>query len=262
MHNACTNMPGEHAKPQASKNTLSRKIGVIELRNYVTKPGLRDSFIHYFEENFVQSQESLGGFLLGRYRIKGEEDHFCWIRGFENMQSRSQFLPSFYNGTFWKEHRSVANSMLANNDNVYLLRPMVLQQDSLKPVPYVDSRSLLPRPGIAVIRLYIANTKLPKLMTLFAKEYLSLLRECGFRDYSIWTSEMEPNTFPQLPVFQDPNLMVLISFFPNESEYNTVMHLIEKRLPPNLLLELNDTITLSSTWYLYPTAKSLNSFPK
>ncbi|MBA2762822.1 MAG: hypothetical protein H0U39_12885, partial [Segetibacter sp.] len=59
-------------------------IGVIELRNYVLKQGMRDSFINYFEENLIQPQRALKGYPVGQYRVKGYEDNFFWIRGFKN----------------------------------------------------------------------------------------------------------------------------------------------------------------------------------
>jgi len=108
-------------------------IGVIELRNYVMKHGMRDPFIRFFEKNFIESQDTLQGYVLGRYRVADKDDNFCWIRGFENMHVRGTFLPSFYHGAVWKKNRIAANGMLANNDNVYLLKPMVLQDDSLVP---------------------------------------------------------------------------------------------------------------------------------
>lgn len=107
---------GENNQTGAIHETDSNLIGIIELRNYVIKRGLRDSFIHYFEENFIEPQEALKGYLLGQYRVKGFEDNFCWIRGFKDMKERSAFLPAFYYGPVWKQHKVVANSMLANND--------------------------------------------------------------------------------------------------------------------------------------------------
>jgi len=134
MHFSKENMENSDTGDIAVKEDSTIPIGVIELRNYGVKQGLRDSFIHYFEENFIQPQEALKGYLLGQYRVKGSEDNFCWIRGFKDMQVRSSFLPVFYYGLAWKQHKSVANSMLANNDNVHLLRPLLLRNDSLEAV--------------------------------------------------------------------------------------------------------------------------------
>lgn len=238
------------------KDTVKEdSIGVIELRNYVMKKGMRDRFIDYFQKNFVISQEQLKAAILGQYRVKGSEDNFCWVRGFQNMEARSKFLPEFYMGAFWKAHRNDANNMLANNDNVYLLRPMELIIDSLVGVSKISSKKIAARNGITVVEFFTANTKLPKLQKLFAQYYLPLLEKNNFHDYSIWTSELRENDFPQLPVFQDKNLLVLISFYPSELEYSEAIHLVESQLDPNTKAEFDDTITFKNTWILYPAKK-------
>ena len=83
------------------KNTVpnlnaNQNIKVLELRNYLVRYGRRDEFINLFEENFVQSQNILGGYILGQYRIKGADDNFFWIRGFRDMPARYKFLNDFY----------------------------------------------------------------------------------------------------------------------------------------------------------------------
>src|SRR5215218_3176038 len=94
----------------------NQPIRVLELRNYVTRPGQRDKFISYFETNFVDSQNAIGGYILGQFRVKDAGDNFFWIRGFNDVASRSRYLPEFYRGPFWKQHQNAANEMLLNND--------------------------------------------------------------------------------------------------------------------------------------------------
>lgn len=233
------------------------QIGVIELRNYVMKHGKRDTFIDYFEKNYVTSQDTLHAHILGRYRVSGKDDNFCWIRGFENMQVRSTFLPAFYHGPVWHQTRNVANSMLANNDNVYLLKPMTLQGDSLVAANVVTSTTLKPQKGITVVEFYIANSKLPHLLKLFSRSYQENMKASGFNNFSIWTSEMGFNSFLQLPIFQDKNLMVVISFFESEAAYLAAAHKLESSLAGDLKADFDDTITTKNVWILHPTEKSL-----
>ena len=233
-------------------------IGVIELRNYVVKHGLRDSFIHFFEENFIESQRAVKGYVIGQYRVKGSEDNFCWIRGFKNMKERSSFLPTFYYGPEWKKHKNVANSMLANNDNVYLLQPLLLRNDSLVPANSINNFLLVPNNGIAVVNFYIANTKLIQLLKLFANEYLQLQKECSINDYTLWTSVLEENDFPGLPVFQDKNLLATITFYKDELDYEETMKKIDSRMTDDLRTRLQDVITIKSTMILYPSQKTIN----
>jgi len=238
-------------------NSFAQQIDVIELRNYVMKHGRRDTFIHFFEKNFIRSQDTLGGHILGRYRVSGRNDNFCWIRGFENMSVRSVFLPKFYKGLVWRQNRTAANGMLANNDNVYLLKPMKLDGDSVVKAGSVNSSVLSPKKGIAVVEFYVANSKLPHLLKLFDRSYQDKMKANGFGNFSVWTSEMQTNDFPQLPVFQDKNLMVVIAFFKNEKEYLAASRSLERSLSPDQKTDFEDTVTTKNTWVLYPTEKSL-----
>ncbi len=100
---------------QSQNLNANQNIKIIELRNYLVRQGRRDEFINLFEENFVQSQNILGGYILGQYRVKGADDNFFWIRGFRDMPARYKFLNDFYYGSpAWKQHKSEANSMLLN----------------------------------------------------------------------------------------------------------------------------------------------------
>ena len=48
-------------------------MSVIELRNYLLKPGMRDRFNAYFSEHFVDSQNSRGGYVLEKYGVDGRD---------------------------------------------------------------------------------------------------------------------------------------------------------------------------------------------
>lgn len=233
-------------------------IGVLELRNYVIKKGMRDSFISYFEENLVQPQNDLKGYVLGQYRVKSAPDNFCWLRGFSSMRARSTFLPAFYYGPVWKQHRNTANSMLANNDNVYLLHPLVLKKDSLDEVTSIDHSLLIPHEGIAVIEFYISNTRLPELLQVFAKEYLPVWKDCAIDQYTLWTCVLEENDFPRLPVFQDKNLLLSITFYKNENDYEESQKKLEEKISADLRAKLQDVITIKNTMIVYPTPKTVD----
>ncbi|HEV8082203.1 MAG TPA: hypothetical protein VGP55_03335 [Chitinophagaceae bacterium] len=258
MFNSKTILPAQKNVVYKNHNIdVPVSIGVIELRNYVLKQGMRDSFINYFEENLIQSQRTLKGYPIGQYRVKGYEDNFCWIRGFENMKERSSFLPSFYLGPSWQQHKKIPNSLLVNNDNVHLLSPIILQNDSLVSVHSINSALLIPKSGITVIDFFTANTKLELLKKLFAKSFLPLLKANELNAYTLWVSEAMPNDFPQLPVFQDKNLLVMITHFKNELEYSEATKKIDSMMPEALKSDLQDAITIKSTLILYPTEKTI-----
>lgn len=235
----------------------NQNIKVIELRDYVIKPGRRDEFIELFEENFTQSQNILGGYTLGQYRIKGADDHFFWIRGFKDMSARNKFLNDFYRGSSaWKQNKATANSMLVNNDNVHLLKPLNLRGSSNDSEYSFNSNWFGLEKGIAVIDFYTSNTKLEKLIEFMKKKYVAILNSSKIEATSFWTSEMTPNDFPALPVFQDKNLLVQITFYRNEFDYQTRMKDVDSKMNEELKSEMADLVTIRNTLIIYPTQKS------
>lgn len=235
----------------------NQPIRVIEMRNYILKPGQRDNFISFFESNFIDSQNSLGGYVLGQFRVKGADDNFFWIRGFNDMPARSQYLPAFYRGEFWKQRRSAANAMIVNNDNVYLLKPLILADQPESQA--INSREFGNPKGLAVVDYYIANTRLNELTKFFEDKYLPLLKSNGINDMTVWVSELAENDFPGLPVFQDKNLLVTIAFYKNEAEYRQGMDQLNSPKNNKIQNELREIMTTRSSTVLYPTNNSFSN---
>ncbi len=187
-------------------------ITVAELRNYLLKPGTRDSFIEYFKEHFVASQQALGATIPGLFHIKDEADRFLWIRGFDSMKDRSRFLPKFYGGEIWKEWGPAANDMMLEWHNVHLIKPLSSDKNSF--------------PGemdFFVIDFYRArDNRLTDLIELFNTEYIPVFNKWNITT-SLWVSEMQENDFPRLPVHQDENLLVIITGYNSELEYESTL---------------------------------------
>jgi hypothetical protein len=248
------------ARPQVKNaaggmTAADQPIRVLELRNYVTKPGQRDKFISYFETNFIDSQNALGGYILGQFRVEDADDNFFWIRGFNDMASRSRYLPEFYRGEFWKQHRNDANDMLINNDNVHLLKPLGLSADRRDAA--VNSNEFGKKKGLVVIDYYVANTRLKELIEFFKSRYLPFL-EGQHISTTPWVSELSENDFPGLPVFQDKNLLVTITPFRDEAEYRLKLKQMNAGPNQKLLTELREIVTTKTTVILHPTKKSFS----
>jgi hypothetical protein len=243
-------------KTTKEATAANQPIRVVELRNYVTKPGQRDKFISYFESNFIDSQNAIGGYILGQFRVKDADDNFFWIRGFNDMASRSRYLPEFYRGSFWKQRRDYVNDMLINNDNVYLLKPLRLSEDQADTA--VNSNEFGKKKGLVVIDYYIANTRLKELIEFFKSKYLPFLKSNDISTTS-WVSELAENDFPGLPVFQDKNLLVTITPFKDEAEYQLKLKQINADSNQKILTELREIVTTRTTVILYPTKKSFSN---
>lgn len=198
-----------------------QNLKVLELRNYLIKPGERDRFIKYFENHFIDSQIELGSYPIGQFTVEGEPDKFFWIRGFADMQSRLNFLDAFYvRGAVWKQFGPEANEMLLDWTDVYLLRPLgdaKRTQDSAKTINSGEFEKLK---SVVTIDFYFAkNNRLDDLINLFQADYIPFLDSQKINDTMLFVSEMAENDFPRLPVIQDKNLLVTISSYENEADY-------------------------------------------
>ncbi len=220
---------------------MNQNLKVLELRNYLLKPKTRERFVDYFENHFVESQKSLGGYVLGQFTVKGEDDNFFWMRGFENMRSRLGFLRDFYEkGEVWKRRGAGANEMMLDSDNVYLLKP--LNGESF------DGNEIAKQKEIVVVNFYFSKDKqLEKLTDFCQTNFVPLLKNKP----TLWISEMSENDFPRLPVFQDENLLVAVTNFANESDYQD-----QTKQYAELKNQMTEFLARENSLILYPTDKT------
>jgi len=216
-------------------------INVIELRNYLLKPGARDRFIEYFKDHFIESQSVLGAYIPGLFRIKDQEDRFFWIRGFNNMQERSQFLTKFYGGEVWKEFGPAANDMMLEWHHVHLVKPLADNNNAFNK-----------KPGLLVIDYYTAVNNHPgQLIDLYINTYIPLYNSWGINNISLWVSEMAENDFRRLPVYQEENLLLVITSYNNESEHESAVKGFNS-LEEELATNIQDLVSAKNSLVLYP----------
>lgn len=210
-------------------------IQVLEIRNYLLKPNLTNKFSDYFHSKFVAPMNELGGYTLGEFKINSVNDRFVWFRGFAAMKTRLKFLNDFYsNSATWKEYGKGANEMMINSDNVYLLRPLKKEANSI---------SLKTDKTFTVVDFYICNGTLEKVIDLFDITYIPFLKNLKIEDITLWVSEMTENDFPRLPVFQDKNLLVSITHYKDENEFYTRQKEIEN-MPTDLKKSMQELVTI------------------
>lgn len=216
-------------------------MNTIELRNYLLKPDTRDNFIQYFKDHFIESQNALGAYTPALFRIKGEDDRFFWIRGFDGMQERSRFLPAFYGGEIWKEFGPAANDMMLEWHNVHLIKPLTVTSN-----PFLEGQE-----GFIIDYYTAKDNQLNELITLFKKEYISLLHKWDINAITLWGSEMEENDFPRLPVYQDKDLLVVISNYKSEQEYESTLNRFNTS-HKELAVRIKEMIKDKNSLTLYP----------
>lgn len=194
---------------------------VVELRQYVTYPGTRDTLVHLFEERFIESQEAVGIRVLGQFRDAHDPEHFTWLRGFTSMDARKQALGDFYYGPLWKANRDAANATLYDNDDVLLLRPAspgagFAYDPARRPALGAEAGD-----GIVVAHIYYFSHEVtPEFTNFFDRDLMPLFERNGAHVLARMVSEKSRNTFERLPVREDANVFVWFARFPSRAAYD------------------------------------------
>ncbi len=68
---------------------------IVELRQYVLRPGQRDVLIEPFDAELVETQEDVGMKVIGQFRDLDDPNGFVWLRGFPDMAARTRSLAAF-----------------------------------------------------------------------------------------------------------------------------------------------------------------------
>jgi hypothetical protein len=189
---------------------------IVELRRYTLRPDQRDVLITLFDREFVETQEAVGIDVIGQFRDLDAPDHFVWLRGFPDLQSRTESLRAFYGGPVWRAHRSAANATMIDSDDVLLLRPAHpdsgFQLGSDRPVPSSN--------GIIVATTWHlqpeAEAGFPE---VFDTVLAPMLDDTGIPILASFVSEHGENGFPALPVREEARVFVWFSRFPDRAAH-------------------------------------------
>jgi len=76
----------------------------FELRQYRTKPGQREKWVKFMEEEIVPFQVSKGMVILGSFVGQEEDDLYVWIRRFESEEERERLYKAVYESDHWKNY--------------------------------------------------------------------------------------------------------------------------------------------------------------
>lgn len=77
--------------------------GVIEMRTYRTKPGMRQRALDLLVERSFPVLRGIGIKVLGPFPSVEDPDIFFWMRGFPDLATRERMRDEFYEGTFWND---------------------------------------------------------------------------------------------------------------------------------------------------------------
>ena len=94
----------------------------FELREYRTKPGKRDSWVKFMEEEIIPFQSSKGMVIVGSYIGQEEDDLYIWMRRFESEEERERLYELVYETDFWKNDIAPTVSEHLDRDRMVIRR--------------------------------------------------------------------------------------------------------------------------------------------
>ena len=74
----------------------------LELREYRTKPGQREAWVSFMEDEIIPFQVSKGMVILGSFVGEEEDDLYVWIRRFDSEPDRKRLYEAVYESDHWK----------------------------------------------------------------------------------------------------------------------------------------------------------------
>jgi hypothetical protein len=177
---------------------------VLELRQYLLRPGRRDALVDLFERHFVEPQEALGMQLVGTFRDLDDPDRFVWLRGFADLSVRAGALAAFYGGPVWQRHRDAANATMIDSDDVHLLRPLT-DADAFASAPPRPSFDALLQAPSGLVTATLCRLREPPgaaLAAAFDAHVRPHWADAGATLLACYATEPGRNDFPRLPVHE------------------------------------------------------------
>ena len=222
---------------------------LVELRQYRNRPGKRDALIDLFEREFVESQEAVGMKVIGTFRQPTQPDHFVWLRGFTDMETRATGLNAFYFGPVWQAHREAANATIDDSDNVLLLREArpgsgFAGDDSPRPAPGAAASS-----GGPVVAVVDYPKDEAAYAAAFARRIRPRLAAAGAPVIAEFVREKAANDFPRLPVRENETVFVWFVKFGDRAACDRVRAQLDAigRSQEALLVKPSDVLVLEPT---------------
>jgi hypothetical protein len=213
--------------------------------------------IGLFDREFVETQEAVGMKVIGQYRVLDDPDSFTWVRGFPDMPRRARALKAFYDGPVCAKHRDAANATMIDSDNVLLLRPARPGSSFLLDPERPPPESTRIPDGIVVATIYYLGERDP---TELAATLEADLADAGAPLLALFVTETSPNNFPRLPVRENERVVVALSAFVGEQEYDEHLGATTRQAGEGQSRTFG-RIERVETLRLQPTARSLRAIP-
>jgi hypothetical protein len=94
----------------------------FELREYRTRPGQRERWVRFMEEEVIPFQVSKGMVVVGSFVGQEEDDLYVWVRRFESEQERERLYEAVYESDAWKNDIGPRIPEMMNRDKIVVRR--------------------------------------------------------------------------------------------------------------------------------------------
>jgi len=207
---------------------------VFEFRRYTIKAGEREHFAQYFESYFPEAFQQLGAIAAGSFFERRNQFGFTWIRGFHTIEDRAVANAAFYYGPVWKEHKKTLNNLMADSDNVLLLRPLSPGQ-GIPILPAVDPVTEANGvQGILVAQIFAVKANSVEAFAKEAETTFARYRAAGAREAGVLVTLDVTNNFPQLPIRTDGPYLVWLGIFSDNQMLEKEFAPVAERSLPSL----------------------------
>jgi hypothetical protein len=104
----------------------------FELRQYRTKPGQRENWVRFMEEEIIPFQTAKGMTILGSFVGEEEDDLYVWIRRFESEAERERLYNEVYQSDHWKNTIAPKIPDMLDRDRMKVSRIQATPQSAMK----------------------------------------------------------------------------------------------------------------------------------
>lgn len=191
---------------------------VFEFRRYVVTDGSRDAFAANFDAFFPEAFEQVGAISVGQGLERKNPNGFTWLRGFHTFNDRAIANGEFYFGPVWQEHKQYTNPLLADNDNVMLLKPLTPEREPVVYPAINPNTEPTGAHGIIVAQIFNVN---PHQVDAFARAADSTFARyraiAGVREAGVLVTLDTLNNFPILAIRKDVPFLVWLGVVKDEA---------------------------------------------
>jgi hypothetical protein len=225
---------------------------VIEFRRYTIKEGQRKAFTQYFDTFFPEAFQQLGTIVSASMLERKNQSGFIWIRGFHTLDDRAILNGNFYFSSVWNEHRSTMTDLIADADNVMLLRPLRPETG----VPVFGAVDPVKEPngaqGVVVVQVFSIKSGRVEDFAKEAETVFASFRNTGAREAGVLTTLDVKNNFPALSFRTDGPFLLWIGLLKDNQALETdFMPIAERSLASlnatGLLRQAPELIVLDPT---------------